>query len=346
MILHLCVLDKFIAPFYEFVEANFEDCHTRHVFYIAGKSPIYRTPQGKNIYLDHEQNLNHRYAWLIRNMNRADKIILHGLWDYRVLQLLAAQPWLLKKCFWVIGGGDLYTYHLDERTFSWWKREVYRRFVIRRIGHFVTLIKGEYDLTKQWYGASGHHHECFTYPSNLFRDEKNPSTSGSGVNVLLGNSANPSNNQEEVLQALQRFMHIPIKVYCPLSYGSAEYAKKIEQKGKELLGDKFVPLLSFMKQEEYMNFLSNIDIAIFAHKRQQAMGNTITLLGMGKKVYMRSDVTQWEFLNNIGVQVHDLRELNIEKLEPEIARANSRIISEYFSEKNLVRQLGSVFATK
>ena len=36
------------------------------------------------------------------------KIILHGLFDFRLIICLFFMPWLLKKCYWVIWGGDLY----------------------------------------------------------------------------------------------------------------------------------------------------------------------------------------------------------------------------------------------
>lgn len=38
-----------------------------------------------------------------------------------------------------------------------------------------------------------------------------------------------------------------------------------------------------MPFEEYLGLLAKIDIAILNHKRQQAMGNITTLLGLGKK---------------------------------------------------------------
>lgn len=53
--------------------------------------------------------------------------------------------------------------------------------------------------------------------------------------------------------------------------------RKVIIKGKELFGEKFIPLTEFMTFEKYLEFLGSIDIAIFAHKRQQAMGNTITI---------------------------------------------------------------------
>ena len=43
-----------------------------------------------------------------------------------------------------------------------------------------------------------------------------------------------------------------------------------------------------MPFNQYLEFLGKIDIAIFNHRRQQGFGNAITLLGLGKKVYLNS----------------------------------------------------------
>jgi len=346
MILHVCTLDKFIEPFYAFVKENFADCDAKHQFYINGTSDKYETPSGNNVFLAHSVKRLDRYVWLIKQMNHAEKIILHGLWDRRILELLILQPWLLKKCYWVIWGGDLYTRVLSDRTLGWWRFEILRQIAIRRFGHFVTLIKGEYKLAQKWYGANGKLHECFTYPSNIYNEIDHEYRCDSTTNILLGNSADPSNNHEEALNVLIKYSDRNIKVYCPLSYGSVEYSNKIRDIGTNLLGDKFVPITNYMSYDKYINFLSNVDIAIFAHKRQQAMGNTITLLGMGKKVFMRNDVTQWGFFHDIGIKVFNCVSIDIEPLERNLAIENSRIIKEYFSKKNLVRQLGLVFDSK
>lgn len=52
-----------------------------------------------------------------------------------------------------------------------------------------------------------------------------------------------------------------------------------------------------MPFEEYLGLLAKIDIAILNHKRQQAMGNITTLLGLGKKYILgdRDDITSWKF---------------------------------------------------
>ena len=54
---------------------------------------------------------------------------------------------------------------------------------------------------------------------------------------------------------------------------------KLEYKDGIYFWRKFKPLVDFMPFDEYLNLLAKVDIAIFNHKRQQAMGNTTILLG-------------------------------------------------------------------
>lgn len=343
MILHLCVLDKFIEPFYAFVKANFEGVDAEHVFYINGTSSVYRTPAGENVFLAQRNGPYTRITWLIEQMRRADKIILHGLWDLQVLILLSVQPWLLKKCCWVIWGGDLYTHKQDERTLSWWKFELLRRFTIKRMGHFVTHIHGDYELAKKWYGAKGLWHECFMYPSNLYHEYPVESASHEEINILVGNSADPSNNHIEILDKLRAYTNERIKIYCPLSYGDAGYAQKIIEYGKELFGEKFIALREFMPFESYLELLALIDIAVFNHKRQQGMGNTTTLLGLGKKVYMRNDVTPWDMYENINVKVFSIADFSLDAIGSVDAERNCLSVASYFSHEKLKEQWSRIY---
>jgi hypothetical protein len=279
-------------------------------------------------------------------MNHAEKIILHGLWDRRILELLTIQPWLLKKCYWVIWGGDLYTRILSERTLGWLRFESLRQIAIRHIGNFVTHIRGDYELAQKWYGAKGVWHDCFMYPSNLYQEPPVQNTPHEGINILLGNSADPSNNHIDALEKLRLYAAENIQIFCPLSYGDAEYAKQVADYGKIIFGDKFNPLLEFMRFDEYKKLLAKIDVAIFNHKRQQGMGNITTLLGLGKSVYMRADVTSWDFVSQLGISVFDIDSLILEKLSENDAVKNKKIISEYFSEGSLVGSLKKIFSNK
>lgn len=104
-------------------------------------------------------------------MQQADKIILHGSFNQHVVRLLFLMPRVLKKCYWVMWGGDLYVHKLGNHTSRRWKvNEFIRRPVIKNMGHLITYIKGDYALAREWYGARGNYQECFMYPSDLYKE--------------------------------------------------------------------------------------------------------------------------------------------------------------------------------
>jgi hypothetical protein len=337
-ILHICLLDKFIPPFIEFIKENFE--FERHTFHLSGDIDKYSVTKGTNVLLFMGTG---RLFKLLHAMYRAKRIILHGLFDPKIVELLALQPWLLKKCYWVMWGGDLYHYKFRERNKNDDRHERIRAFVIKRVGHLVTYIKGDYELAQKWYGATGVYHECLMYPSNLYKESPTRSESDSYLNVLVGNSAEPSNNHLKVFDSLKPLMHEGVRIYCPLSYGDSDYAAQIASKGKQLFGEQFTALLDFIPIEKYLELLGKIDIAIFAHKRQQGMGNTITLLGNGKKVFIRSDVTPWKLFTSLGVHIFDANSIEISEEKISNLSNNTKVISEYFSTANLVKQYNNLF---
>lgn len=340
-ILHLGPCDKFIPSFIEFIKDNFD--FNNHLFLLTNSMSENELINHSNVKLSGKGKLSKvkHYALVIKKMNQADKIILHSLFDIKIVQILFFSPWLLKKCHWVIWGGDLYSYQLGKRNKSWYKNEFFRRPVIKNMGHLVTYIKGDVELAREWYGAKGEYHECLMYLSNTYKVLDVPSIQSDTINIQIGNSADPSNNHFEILDKLLPFKDQNIKMYAPLSYGDQIHANKVIAKGKELFGDKFIALTDFMPFEQYLQFLGSIDIAIFNHKRQQAMGNTITLLGLGKTVFIRSDTTQWQFFKEKNISINDIDYLD--SLSVESNQHSIDIIKEYFSEDNYKHQLGRLF---
>ncbi|WP_113908188.1 TDP-N-acetylfucosamine:lipid II N-acetylfucosaminyltransferase [Aliidiomarina celeris] len=346
MILHVAGLDKFIPPFVRLVENEFKE--DEHQFWLTGSVEKYPVEQSEAIYVcgDGIWGKLAGYAKLVTQLHSARKVMLHGLFNIRVVLVLALCPWVLPKCYWIIWGGDLYQFRKAGNTWQSHIKEALRRFVIRRVGHLVTYIEGDVELARQWYGAKGTYHECIMYLSNVVDPkvsaESAPASDHDGLNTLLGNSADPSNNHIEALERLLPFKDQAIKIYAPLSYGDQNYAKKVISQGKAWFGDKFVPMTDFMPFEQYLEFLKSLDIAIFNHQRQQAMGNTITLLGMGKTVFMRSDVSHWRFLKGLGIKLNDVENLELCRITPKDAEENARVIRSYFSRENLIRQLNGV----
>lgn len=341
-ILHIASCDKFIPPFIEFVKENFD--FDEHRFLLTNGMSEKFLIDSQNIELSGKTKylkLKH-YFKVLTKMHEADKIILHSLFDMRVVQILFFTPWLLKKCYWLIWGGDLYIHKLAEKNWKWQLKEFFRRPVIKRMGCFVTYTKGDYELAKSWYKPSGPLIRCFYYTSNLYNPLSIDREERKTIYVLVGNSADPTNNHLEVFDKLSIYKDRDILIYAPLTYGDNVYAKKVIHEGTEIFGSKFKPITDHMHKDDYMYFLSQIDIAVFNHNRQQAMGNIRTLLGMGKKVYMKPDLTSTRTLHEDGIKTFSLEQFDLDYEFPN-SEKNIETIKRIFSVEKLRYDLNEIF---
>lgn len=341
-ILHIGSAEKFMPSFIELVKENFDfNCHE---FYLSKGMTEKDIPQSDNIYLlpnnKRLSKLKH-YSQILLKMHQADKVILHSLADISIVKLLFLSPWLLKKCYWVIWGNDLYTYKFDKRNRRWRVREVYRRPVIKKMGYLVTYMQGDINLAREWYGAQGEYKECLMYTSNIYKSVEIKKSANSQVSIQLGNSANSTNNHIEIIEKLARFEDNNFRVYTPLSYSDQNHAKKVIKIGNELLGDKFYPMTDFMPFDDYLKFQGSVDIGIFNNSRQQALGNIITLLGLGKTVYMRDDTSQWQLFLDKGLKVYNVKNFN--NLDYHHHENNVLLVKQYFSKETLIQQLTELF---
>lgn len=286
------------------------------------------------------------YINLVIKFQAADKIVLHGLFDSRVLYILFLLPFLLKKCTWFLWGGDLYVYRENHKFM-----EIIRRKVIRNVGQITTYVKGDYDLAKSWYGTSAKLTHSILYPSNIFASAGNTVDEShlrnKPLTVVVGNSADPQNNHLEILNLIKKFNKDFLKIYLPLSYGNKIYAHKVISKYIDTFGvDAVQPLDSYLPLEEYLSLITSADIAIYAHNRQQGMGNTIQMLGAGKTVYMKSDVSHWQYLTGIGLEIKDVNcigrgLITITKKE---SLKNMELIKKIHSKDSLKAQLINVYS--
>ena len=98
------------------------------------------------------------------------------------------------------------------------------------------------------------------------------------------------------------------KIICPLSYGDNNYANEIIRIGEQKLGNNFEPLIKFMPLHQYNNYTQSCSIVIMNHYRQQAVGNVLTLLWMGAKVFLDERNTLYHYLKRLGVYVYNIKQ--------------------------------------
>ncbi|MBD3842968.1 MAG: hypothetical protein IE909_14020 [Campylobacterales bacterium] len=64
---------------------------------------------------------------------------------------------------------------------------------------------------------------------------------------------------------------------------------------------------------------------------------------MGKKVFMRSDVTQWAFFKSHGIAVYDIEAFALTDDEDIQVDENKHRVKSYFSDSSLRNQLIGIF---
>lgn len=327
-ILHVMVVEKFLAPYIDFVDEHFGREGHHYVFITSEKYQYGLTPEHKVEFLHTDDDI---FIILLAYMKMAKKIILHGLWRDKVDVLLYFNQELLKKCYWAMWGGDFY--------FPETKNKI-RHKIIKNIGYLLSQVEGDVQLVRKWYGAKGEHIMLTVgYPSNIYRDHKTQFnfTVKRIVNIQVGNSATATNRHREIFEKLLPFKGENIKIYAPLSYGNREYAQQVAVDGKKLFGDKFVPMFEFLTFDEYVDFLLKMDLAIFNHDRQQAFGNIITLLGFGKKVYLNPESTIYDLMQKMRIKIFNICDIDLTLIKNEEKKANLRMVKKCFSIENLLK---------
>lgn len=325
------ILDKFIPNFIEFVDKYFGREDHKYIL-ITSEKYNYGLKKEHNVEFLHTDD--EIFTTLVQYMNEAEKIVLHGLWREKVNLILKENPLLLKKSYWIMWGGDFY---FPE------KQSELQKYVIENVPYLVTGTKGEIDYVKNNYNAKGEHIEAFVYTSNLFKNIKSSTKIDDKIKILIGNSSTETNQHLEVFNKLVTYKNENIEIFVPLSYGDFKYGMQVMKVGYEIFGDKFKPIIDFMNEQDYYKFLSTIDIGIFNHNRQQGMGNIITLLGMGKKVYMNPEVTTYKMFIDKNIKVDSFKLFDLNMLTPKIVQKNISLIEKHFSEDEFSKQLSELF---
>jgi len=231
-------------------------------------------------------------------------VILHAAIYKTWISLLALQI-DLKRMVWVMWGMDLRDISVSSSS-SDNDRHWINKTIIPSLGAVCPLVSNDFSVLEKAIGPCPNYFEAYYSFREIKELPSVPRLRKGPVKVLLGNSANPSNNHIEAIEWIADFKHEQIKIFCPLSYGGSKaYVEKVVRAGKLLLGDKFHPIVDMMPIEKYFEFLDGIDVLIFNHHRQQGLGNLIHMLLQGKPIYIRKDSSTFVSMKEMGIELRD-----------------------------------------
>ena len=332
--LHVMNPDKFTIPLCKFLKSQFKDHEHKFLFI--------RKPEDLDIDFTTVQYLGspHKFHIISNTLKvfklykKSNKIIYHGL---PILYYLKLFPWFTYKVMWVIYGGSDFGTSAERINPSKKTKEKYR--ILKKIKYHITHIEEESRLINQVISSNSTFIYSPMYLSNVstFSLSNKDSSREKDIKILLGNSGDPSNHHIETLELLKNTINDNYKIFCPLSYGNdLAYIDNVIKYGKNMFGNKFVPMLEFMPINDYRAFLSSIDIAIFNHDRQQAMGVTISLLKLEKIIFMRSSIESYKSLKRRGFKILDINNIDkIKHLNKLDTSVNRTLVEKYYSVDQL-----------
>lgn len=170
-----------------------------------------------------------------------------------------------------------------------------------------------------------------------------------GENVLVGNSASPSNNHLDVFPRLAAAKEPGRKVLVPLSYGEPEaYRDAVLVAGKKHLGSDFMPILDFMPLEEYNGLVASCSFIVMGHRRQQGLGNILSALLSGCSVILDPVNPVYQYLSVEGIRVGSLddlltRTIHEFALEPQEMVENRAVVERLWGREAVLGNLRAVF---
>lgn len=136
-----------------------------------------------------------------------------------------------------------------------------------------------------------------------------------GNDILVGNSATPTNNHLEVFQVLAKTgLPSGARVIVPLSYGDENYRLRIIDEGKRYFGERFKPITEIMQFNDYVGMLQGCATVIMNHLRQQAAGNLVISLFLGARVYLDPQNPLYEEYRNQGLVLSSIENLPNDQL--------------------------------
>jgi len=249
--------------------------------------------------------------------------------------------------FWIFKKLNSFKYFLPSKVIRVLKNNYDTLFfkAANEIDIIVPVIPNESEFTKR-IGLKAFY-APFTYGciEDLLGDKTNQNVLNS-KNILVGNSADPTNNHIEIFMKLSKMDLGERRVYVPLSYGGNEkYKAFLIKMGERLIGKNFYPLTTFMSLEKYNEILLSCGVLIFNHVRQQGVGNIITMGYLGAKIFINSKSPVYRFYKDFGIiffDINSLKDSEICPLSKKDYENNKKLLFELYSEDSVKEKINEL----
>ena len=332
---HIIYNDKFCVPFVEFVNEQFDS--KEHIFLVQRLFEYILMPQFDNVIEISELDK------MKFDSDNIKKVICHSLYMKGIFRYWVNNVSVQKKkAFWMIYGGDLYDAPRNAKADM--VRSNFRGYISDTDGD-CDVVKEKYKLNNKIYYSAG-----YSFPIKLEMIDsalKKKKRENKNIRIQINHSS--AECTLDMLKELAKFSKENVKIITALSYGDMQCKDEIIRCGLEIFGDKFEYLDEFKKPEEYAEWVSQNDILILNHNRQQGLGNSFASLALGLKLFIKSNVTTYSHFNSRDIRVFDtfdISNISFDDLiyyDEEIKYKNMEKVRMFFSNEYLKKCWEPVF---
>lgn len=230
--------------------------HIDHLLIVPGAT------HGRSV-LDEIRQIFPRSKILQGNINFLTKIelcIFHGMFlpiNFKLIQYFNS---IGIKLIWVVWGGDLYRY--SKGNFPAWTQLLFG----------IIGSELDSDLLDDFDGLLFSSPNFYMPKNEITRQKISPSQFD--LEIIVGNSGDPSNRHREILETLRK-SKLNLLIRIPLAYNAApNYRAELEEiTASNAFSHEVLFQNSLMSTDDYALQFAQSDLAIYHHPRQQAVGS-------------------------------------------------------------------------
>jgi hypothetical protein len=272
------------------------------------------------------------YYTLLNNLADYKAIILHGFYTPWQVDIVYHTPANVKVC-WAFWGGDMYQRpdicdlylskgsHCIQKLREMVKGKKQQGYIVpfdvySRVDYLLDDSFENYEDVKRYIHKPDLKFLWYTYYSveetvgdSLIQSQV------SGPNLMVGHTACIRTNHIDGFIAVKKLNLKGHSVVSALSYGESWYRSLMIKVGRILFGKRFKPLLSFLPLEQYNKILCSCPIEVMPAYKPEGMGNCLTALWLGAKVYMYERNLKYQYFKRLGLSVFSI--------EKDLVRSNS-----------------------
>jgi hypothetical protein len=198
---------------------------------------------------------------------------------------------------------------------------------------FLTILPEEKSIFPKKYHSK--HLSARVIYGNFASVPTQTGDSKTGLSIILGNSATPSNNHLDFLKLLSTCPSPIDHLILPLSYGDSSYGKVISARFEESSLNTIV-LKNLMPLHEYEALMNQVDVLIMGHLRQQGLGNILKALQQGKTVYLHPEGVNYRYFKTRGFAFGNTQKLSrdVQMISKADQHRNAELVSQLWDIEN------------